>query len=72
LFIYLFLRKVLPGVAKGILKSLVPTTGQNRGDGTRRGMLQRKIKKIDPAKESAETREKSEVWTQAVRAAALY
>ena len=60
LFIYLFLRKVLAGVAKRFLKSLAPTTGHDRADGTRRGVLQRKIKKTDPAKESAEIRDKSE------------
>jgi hypothetical protein len=45
---------------KKILESLAPTTGHDRTDGIRRGTVQRKIKKMDPAKESAETREKSE------------
>jgi len=45
---------------KNISKSLAPTRGQNRADGSWPGALQRKIKKIDPAKESGETGETSE------------
>lgn len=45
---------------KKISESLAPTTGHDRADETRRGALQRKIKKMGPAKESAETRDKSE------------
>ena len=45
---------------KKISESLPPRTGHDRADGSRRGVLQRKIKKTDPAKESGEIRDKSE------------
>jgi hypothetical protein len=44
---------------KKISESLTPTTGHHRANGTKRGALQQKIKNVDPAKESAETRETS-------------
>jgi hypothetical protein len=46
---------------KKISESLAPTTGTIAQMGAGPGALQRKIKKIDPAKESGETRETSEV-----------
>src|SRR5262249_62317479 len=45
---------------KRISEPLAPTLRHNREDGTRYEALQREIKKMDPAKESAETRENSE------------
>jgi hypothetical protein len=45
---------------KRFLKSLAPTTEARSGYGTGCGMPYRKITKVDSAKESADTREKSE------------
>jgi hypothetical protein len=45
---------------KKISESLPPTTGHDREGAPRRGTLQRKIKKTESAKESAEIRDKSE------------
>jgi hypothetical protein len=45
---------------KKIAESLPPTTRHDRAGATRRGVLQRKTKETDLAKESAEIRNKSE------------
>ncbi len=45
---------------KKIAESLPPTTRRDRPGATRRAVLQRKIEKTDPAKESAAVRDKSE------------
>ena len=50
---------------KKIAEILSAEYEHNRAGATRRGVLQRKIKRMYPAKESAETREKSEVTMDA-------
>ena len=51
--------EILTRRGKKVSESLTPTTGHDRANGTKRGALQRKIKNMDPAKESAEPRETS-------------